>query len=476
MDSGGGSLRRELNPTGAISIVVGTVIGTGIFLKSAVMSQLLGSSEWVLAAWAAAGLLSIAGTLTYAELGAMLPHAGGPYVYLREAYGKLPAFLFGWKELLSTKGASNAAVAIGIVIFLNALVPWNAVWFQHPVQLFGETIPWQFGSHQLEAIAMIIILSVINSLGVAAGGWTQTILTGAKLIGIAFLIIGAFFVAQGGSVSNLFAAPASGHAPGIGAFGAAMIAALWAYSGWGDLAIAAGEVRAPGRNVPLGLIGGILIIMAAYMLTNAAYAFVLPFDQIATSSSTLYPSAPPVAERAAAAFIGPLGAAFLSLLFVISALGTLNGGILTGSRIPFAMARDGQFPQALAKVDPKTRTPVTSIVLLGIWASLLTVSGTFDQLTTLVVFVDITLDVLGSASIFVLRRKMPGAERPYRTPLYPLIPIAYLATLIWLIADTVVTSRLEALGGVVILLLGLPVYWYYRSRPAQGALPSPANL
>ncbi|HEY7993572.1 MAG TPA: amino acid permease [Candidatus Eremiobacteraceae bacterium] len=476
MDSGGGSLRRELNPTGAISIVVGTVIGTGIFLKSAVMSQLLGSSEWVLAAWAAAGLLSIAGTLTYAELGAMLPHAGGPYVYLREAYGKLSAFLFGWKELLSTKGASNAAVAIGIVIFLNALVPWNAVWFQHPVQLFGETIPWQFGSHQLEAIAMIIILSVINSLGVAAGGWTQTILTGAKLIGIAFLIIGAFFVAQGGSVSNLFAAPASGHAPGIGAFGAAMIAALWAYSGWGDLAIAAGEVRAPGRNVPLGLIGGILIIMAAYMLTNAAYAFVLPFDQIATSSSTLYPSAPPVAERAAAAFIGPLGAAFLSLLFVISALGTLNGGILTGSRIPFAMARDGQFPQALAKVDPKTRTPVTSIVLLGIWASLLTVSGTFDQLTTLVVFVDITLDVLGSASIFVLRRKMPGAERPYRTPLYPLIPIAYLATLIWLIADTVVTSRLEALGGVVILLLGLPVYWYYRSRPAQGALPSPANL
>jgi len=474
MDSGGGSLRRELNPTGAISIVVGTVIGTGIFLKSAVMSQLLGSSEWVLAAWAAAGLLSIAGTLTYAELGAMLPHAGGPYVYLREAYGKLPAFLFGWKELLSTKGASNAAVAIGIVIFLNALVPWNAVWFQHPVQLFGETIPWQFGSHQLEAIAIIIILSMINSLGVAAGGWTQTILTGAKLIGIAFLIIGAFFVAQGGSVSNLFAAPASGHAPGIAAFGAAMIAALWAYSGWGDLAIAAGEVRAPGRNVPLGLIGGILIIMAAYMLTNAAYAFVLPFDQIATSSSTAFPNAPAVAERAASAFMHG-GAAFLSILFVISALGTLNGGILTGSRIPFAMARDGQFPQALAKVDPKTRTPVTSIVLLAIWASLLTVSGTFDQLTTLVIFVDITLDVFGSASIFVLRRKMPGAERPYRTPLYPLVPIAYLATLIWLVGDTIKTSPLEALGGIVILLLGLPVYWYYRSRPAQGAVPSPAN-
>lgn len=473
----GESLRRALTPTGAISIVVGTVIGTGIFLKSAVMSQLLGSSGWVLAAWAAAGLLSIAGTLTYAELGAMLPHAGGPYVYLREAYGKLPAFLFGWKELLSTKGASNAAVAIGIVIFLNALLPWKAVWFAHPFHLFGETIPWQFGSLQVEAIAVIVILSYVNCRGVAAGGLTQTILTVAKLVGIAFLIIGAFFVARGGSVANLFAAPSTGHAPSIAAFGAAMIAALWAYSGWGDLAIAAGEVRAPGRNVPLGLIGGILIIIAAYLLTNAAYAYVLPFGQIATASSTAFPDAPPVAERAAAVFLGTLGASFLSLLFVTSALGTLNGGILTGSRIPFAMASDGQFPEALAKVDPKTRTPVTSIVLLAVWASLLTVSGTFDQLTTLVVFVDITMDVLGSASIFVLRRKLPLAERPYRTPLYPIVPLAYIATLVWLVADTVYTSPAEALGGVVILILGLPVYLYYRGRrPVQGAVPSPANV
>ena len=477
MANSGEPLKRELNPTGAISIVVGTVIGTGIFLKSAVMSQLLGSSGWVLTAWAAAGLLSIAGALTYAELGAMLPHAGGPYVYLREAYGKLPAFLFGWKELLSTKGASNAAVAIGIVIFLNALIPVKVVWFEHPVHLFGETIAWQFGSQQLEAIAVIVILSYINTIGVAAGGLTQTILTGAKLVGIAFLVIGAFTVAKGGSLSNVFAPTTSGHAPSVAAFGAAMIAALWAYSGWGDLGIAAGEVRRPGRNLPLGLIGGILIIMVTYLVTNAAYAYVLPFSQIATANSTQFPNAAPVAERVAAAFLGPLGAAFLSLLFVVSALGTLNGGILTGSRIPFAMARDDQFPEALAKVDPKTRTPVTSIVLLAIWACLLTVSGTFDQLTTLVIFVDLTLDVFGSASIFILRRKMPAAERPYRTPLYPLVPLAYLATIIWLVVNTVRTSPLEALGGLIILLLGLPVYWYYRSRnrTAQGALPSPAN-
>lgn len=469
MEDAGNPLRRDLKPTGAIAIVVGTVIGTGIFLKSAIMTQLLGSAGWVLAAWAAAGLLSIAGTLTYAELGAMLPHAGGPYVYLRSAYGKLPAFLFGWKELLSTKGASNAAVSIGIAIFLTALIPVHIVWIEHPFHLFGETIDWQFGSQQLEAIAVIIILSAINCLGVAAGGRAQTILTGAKLLGIAFLVVGALFFARGGSLAHLFAGTLTGNAPGMAAFGAAMIAALWAYSGWGDLVIAGGEVHKPGRNIPLALIGGILLIMAVYIIANAAYFYALPISQIITSSSTAYPLAPPVALRVAATFLGAGGAAFLSLLFVISALGTLNGGILTGSRIPFAMARDGQFPAQLAAVHQKTGTPVRSIVLLAIWACLLTLSATFDQLTTVIIFVDIVLDLFGAGSIFVLRRTMAGAERPYRTPWYPIVPIAYMATLLWLVVNTVMTSPVEALGGLVILLLGLPIYWYYRHQQQPAA-------
>jgi basic amino acid/polyamine antiporter, APA family len=465
MQDSSNPLRRDLSFTGSVAIVVGTVIGTGIFLKSAVMAQLLGSAPWVLAAWAAAGLLSIAGTLTYAELGAMLPHAGGPYVYLREAYGKLPAFLFGWKELLSTKGASNAAVSIGIAIFLSALIPIHVVWAEHPFKLFGETIDWQFGSQQVEAITIIIILSAINCMGVAAGGRAQTILVALKLIGIAFLIVGAFFFAKGGTLAH-FRDTLGGGSPGIGAFGAAMIAALWAYSGWGDLAIAAGEVRRPGRTIPLALIGGILLIMAIYLLANAAYTYALPISQIATSSSTAFPNAPSVAAKVAGVFLGAGGAAFLSLVFVISALGTLNGGILTGSRIPFAMARDGQFPKALAQVHPTTRTPVNSIVFLAVWACLLTLSATFDQLTTVIIFVDIVLDIFGAASIFILRRTMADAERPYRTPLYPLVPIAYLATLVWLVADTVLTSPVEALGGLVILLIGLPIYWYYRRQTA----------
>jgi APA family basic amino acid/polyamine antiporter len=457
-------LRRDLSPTGAISIVVGTVIGTGIFLKSAVMAQLLGSAGWVLAAWVAAGLLSIAGALTYAELGALLPHAGGPYVYLRAAYGKLPAFLFGWKELLSTKGASNAAVSIGIAIFLTALIPVHVVWAQRSFVLFGETVNWQFGSQQLEAIAVIIVFSIINCIGVAAGGRAQTLLAGAKLLGIFFLVIGAFFFGHGGSLSNLFMPSSTGHAPGIAAFGAAMVAALWAYSGWGDVSIAAGEVRSPGRNIPLALIFGIILVMVVYVLTNAAYAYALPLAQIATSNSTAFPNAPPVAARVAEAFMGAGGAAFLSLLFVISALGTLNGGILTGSRIPFAMARDGQFPKKLAEVHPQARTPVTSIALLAVWACVVTLTGTFDQLTTLIIFVDIILDFFGAAAIFVLRRKMADAARPYRTPGYPLVPIAYMATIGWLVVNTVLTTPVEALGGFALLALGLPIYVYYRRR------------
>jgi APA family basic amino acid/polyamine antiporter len=461
-------LKRALSPSGAISIVVGTVIGTGIFLKSAIMSQLLGSAGWVLGAWVAAGLLSIAGSLTYAELGAMLPQAGGPYVYLREAYGKLPAFIFGWKELLFTKGASNAAVSVAIAIFLTSLIGHQVVWASASFSVFKETVVWQFGSQQVEAILFIVVLSAINCWGVAAGGRTQSILAGGKLVGIAFLIFGAFFLGHGGTWTNLAVPAAGGHAPGFSAFGAAMVAALWAYSGWGDLGIAAGEVKSPGRNIPLGLIGGVLLVMAVYVATNAAYFFALPLHDIATSNSTLYPNALPVAARVAQQFLGPVGAAFLSLLFVVSALGTLNGGILTGTRIPFAMARDGQLPRALAQVNPSTRTPVRSIVLLAVWACLLTLTGTFDQLTTMIIFVDIALDFFGAASLFVLRGKLPHLERPYLTPWYPVVPIAYMLTLGWLFANTVASNPAEVLVGTTFVALGLPVYFYYRRANAAG--------
>jgi APA family basic amino acid/polyamine antiporter len=462
-------LKRDLSSTAGIAIVVGTVIGTGIFLKSALMAQLVGSAAWLLAAWVAAGVLSLAGALTYAELAAMMPQAGGPYVYLRAAYGKLPAFLFGWKEFLSTKGASGAAVAIGIAIFLSALVPVHYVWVQRSLHLFGETVNWQFGSQQVEAIAFIAVLCAINCIGVAAGGRAQTLFMVCKLAGIAFLVFGGFFLARHGSWSNAFGAAGgqAAHFPTIPAFGAAMIAALWAYSGWGNLAIAAGEMRDPERSLPRGLIFGILAVVAVYVITNVAYAYVLPIASIAAANSTTFPSAPPVAGLVARSFLGPAGAAFLSLLFIVSALGTLNGTVLTGSRIPFAMARDGQFPKKLAGVHPRARTPVNAIVLLGVWASIVTLSGTFDQITTLVIFVDIAIDFFGASTIFVLRRSMPQAARPYRTPLYPLVPVAYVATLGWLVVNTILTNPLEALGGAGILVLGLPVYWYYRRSTAK---------
>ncbi|HXW77031.1 MAG TPA: amino acid permease [Candidatus Eremiobacteraceae bacterium] len=468
-------LRRDLTTTSAISIVIGTVIGTGIFLKSASMTQLLGSASWVILAWIAAGLLSIAGTLTYAELAAMMPESGGPYVYLRTAYGKLPAFVFGWKELLATKGAGNAAVAVAIAIFLSSLIPFRLVWAQHTFHMFGEQINWQFGTQQLEAIAFIVILSAINCISVSAGGRFQTLVTGLKLLGIAFLIVGAFFFARGASWAHFQSHLAGAGSPGIAAFGAAMIAAMWAYSGWGDLPIAGGEVRSPGKTIPFGLIAGILVVMAIYVVANIAYVYVLPLADLATSSSTAFPNAAPVAARVAQAFLGIGGAAFLSLLFVVSALGTLNGGILTGSRVPFAMAGDRLLPEPLAQVNPQTRTPVTSIIVLAVWACIVALSGTFDQITTLIIFVDVLLDFFGAASIFILRRTMVGAERPFRTPLYPLVPIAYVATLGWLVFNTIATSPAEAFGGLAIIVVGLPVYLYYRSKEVRGTSPNAAQ-
>src|SRR5579872_575745 len=281
-------LRRDLGIIASLSVVVGTVIGTGIFLKAAVMAQLLGSAGWLLVAWVAAGALSIAGAATYAELAAMLPHSGGSYVYLRSAYGKAPAFLFGWKEFISTKGASNAAVSVAIAIFLSQLLPFHAVWFARPIHVMGEVFRWQFGSQQIEAIAIIAVLSAVNCLGVRAGGRLQTLLTVLKLLGIAFLVFGAFALSRAGSWTHLQSLQGTHHSgpPSLAAFGAAMIAALWAYSGWGDLTEAAGEVRRPGTNLPRGLIIGVLVVIGIYVLTNIAYIYALPMPQIAGANST----------------------------------------------------------------------------------------------------------------------------------------------------------------------------------------------
>jgi APA family basic amino acid/polyamine antiporter len=458
-------LIRGLSLSATTSLVVGTIIGSGIFIKTARMAQVVGTPSLVLLAWVAAGLLSLAGALSYAELGAMLPAAGGEYVYLRAAYGDLPAFLFGWMRFIVGSTGSLASIAAGFAIFLAALIPLDKVWMQRSFDFLGQHIDWQLGEQQIVAVAILLLLTAVNCLKVVFGGWVQIIFSTAKVLAIIAIMLGAFFFAPTASWEHLRSPAGAAAWSGWSAFGAAMLAALWAYDGWNNMPMAAGEVRDPGRNVPRGLMFGMAIVLTVYVLVNVAYCYSLPFSEIVSSSSTLHGSALPVAAKAAQTFLPRFGVAFLALAGVLSTVGTLNGSILTGARIPFAMARDGLFFSRFADLSEKTAVPVPSIIFQGIWGSVLVLSASFDQLTDCVVFAGMIFYATTTFAVFVLRRKMPDANRPYKTLGYPIVPIIYILVALWLLVNTLRTSTVESVAGLVLIGLGLPVfYWQRKAR------------
>ncbi|MDT5293937.1 MAG: basic amino acid/polyamine antiporter, family [Acidobacteriota bacterium] len=463
------TLVRALTLTDATSLVVGTVIGTGVFLKTAVMTQQLGTPTLVLLAWLAAGLLSLAGALTYAELGAMFPQAGGEYVYLGEAYGDAPAFLYGWMQFAVAATGGIAAISTGFAIFLSALIPMGGAWVERTFHVFGQELHWQFGLQQVVAVAAIVLFSAVNCVGVGVGGRVQSVLTGAKILGIAAIVVGVFFLSGSADWSHLATPHGTPRWSGTQAFGAAMLAALWAYNGWYALPIVAGEVQNPQRNVPRGLILGMLLVLFVYLLTNLSYFYALPLNDVVTSNSTAYRDALPVAAKAAQTFLGPVGAAFISVAFVISTVGALNGIILSNARIPFAMARDGLFFERLGEVSKGGRVPVWAIIFQGVWASVLALSGTFDQITTYSIFALWVFFGVTASSVFVLRRKRPDAPRPYRTLGYPVVPSVFILVAVWLVINTILTSPVESAAGLFLIALGIPVYVYFKRRRGSAA-------
>ncbi|MFQ3590924.1 MAG: amino acid permease [Chloracidobacterium sp.] len=455
-------LRRGLTFTDALALTVGTIIGTGVFLKTAAMGQSLGSPSAVLAAWAAAGLLSLAGALTYAELGAMLPRAGGEYVFLRAAYGDVPAFLYGWMRFAVAAAGSIAIYGVGFSIFLAGIVDYGPPWYEPTVHIFGTSVRWQFGARQLVAVGAIGFFSVLNCLGVVVGGRLQSLLTAVKVAAIVVIVVGVLFGSRTGTWAHLWTSdhPATG---GMAAFGAAMLAALWAFDGWNNLPMAAGEVHDPGRNVPRALIVGMLVVLVVYGLANLAYCYALPMSAIVTANSTAYPDAPPVATKAVQTVLGDGGARLVSVAFVLSSLGALNGSILTNARVPYAMARDGLFFAGFGRLN-RAATPARAMLAQAAWACLLAVSGTFDQLTDYVVFASWVFYGLATAGVFVLRRTQPHAERPYRTLGYPVVPLVFLAVAGWLVVNTLLTNPVSSGIGLGIIALGLPLYWLNRRR------------
>ncbi len=331
-------LVRGLGLVPTTSLVVGTIIGTGVFLKTARMAQAVGTPSLVLLAWVAAGLLSLAGALSYAELGAMLPDAGGEYVYLRAAYGDLPAFLFGWMRLTVGSTGSIASFGAAFATFLSALWPLNSACERRVI-----------------TVGVILLFTAINCLRVTIGGRVQSLLTLAKVLAIASIAVGVFFFGPTATWEHLHAPAGVPAWCGFPAFGAAMLSALWAFDGWNNMPMAAGEVRDPGRNIPLALIVGMAIVLAVYGLLNLAYCYALPIESIAASSSTLHGTALPVAAKAAQTFLPRFGAQLVAFAALLSTIGVLNGSILTGARIPYAMARDGLFFARFAATTASAR-------------------------------------------------------------------------------------------------------------------------
>jgi basic amino acid/polyamine antiporter, APA family len=457
-------LTRGVGPWAAAAVNVANMIGTGVFLKTRVMTCNVGSAKLVLVVWLAAGLLSLAGTFAYSEIAAMMPEAGGDYVYLRRAYGRLVGFLYGWVAFAVARAGSQAALAVGLAIFMN-------------VALGGALDRAHLGvsSLTLVALAAIWIVALINCASVASGGRMALVLTLAKVGLVLGVGIGAFVFAAGdwshlgeSGLAGTCEGVAGSARGGIAGFGAAMLGALWAYDGWQNVAPLAGEVRDPQRNLPRAFVGGTLAVAALYLLVNLAYFYALTPVQIAS-----VPASSSVATQVMQRFLGPIAVSMTAVALMISSFGALHASVLANSRIPFAMARDGLFFRALVRLSPRSNVPVRAILAQAAWASVLALSGTYDTLTDSVIFSSWLFYGLMTAALFVFRKKMPDAPRPYRAFGYPVIPMIFLLVTAALLVNTFIAAPREALRGVAVLAAGLPFYWYWARRPSTAETSRP---
>ena len=458
-----GHLVRGLGLTAAISVNVANIIGTGVFIKARVMTCNVVKPLTAISVWVVAGLLSLAGALTYAELMAMMPEAAGEYGIMRKAYGPASGFIYGWTQFVIARVASAAALAVGFAIFLNDFLNGS---LKHPyftLHIAGDfDVP--FGGLQLVALSAIAITTLINCAAVKVSGYFATFLTSLKVLLVVGVGVGAFIYA-GGHWANLGLANVGGACEsvavtggGLAGFGAAMLGALWAYDGWNNITFMAGEVQRPERNLPLGLIGSILIVMTLYIFVNFGYYHALTPTQIAS-----VPASSSVAAEVVKKFLGPAAVGLMAIGLMISSFGALQASMLATARVPYAMSRDGLFFESLAKVSPRTHVPVRSLIVQGVWAGVVALSGSYDTLTDYAIFALTLFYALVAGSVFIFRRRMPDAPRAYRTWGYPVVPILFLLVIAALVINTIMTARRQSLIGLGLILIGLPVYWIWSS-------------
>ncbi len=448
------SLERALGVWAAVSIVIGTVIGSGVFLVPSSMIRSVGSVRMLFVVWIVSGLLSLFGALSYAELAAAMPEAGGEYVYLSAAYGPFWGYLYGWTQFWVAKSGSIATLAAGFYTYLTIFYP-----------LLGRNVavlPWHIGPGgsllqihygQLVAIALILALCGVNYLGVRAGGGVQVFVTALKLALLASVILLGLFAGHGDFAH--FAGRVPAHL-GIAGFFAAMVSALWAFDGWNNVSMVSSEIRHPQKNLPRALIVGTLTVIAIYVLINVAYFYVLSPSEVAASSR--------VAADMMTRVGGRLAEAGVTIAVLISIFAALNGSILSGSRVPYAMARDGLFFRTAAVVHPKFRSPGHAMLLLCLWSCIVVLSGWFDDLYNFVIFGSWILYAMTALSVIVLRIKQPHLPRPYRVVGYPFVPVLFVAVALLLLLSTLGTRPRESLMGLGMMSLGIPFYFFWKKR------------
>jgi APA family basic amino acid/polyamine antiporter len=449
-------LSRDLGVSHASAVVVGTIIGSGIFLVPAEMMQAVGSAKLVYLAWLVGGLLSFFGALTYAELGAMKPQAGGEYVYVRDAYGPLGGFLYAWTWFVIAKPASVATIATGLVRILGTFSIFS--FFSENIfsaDILSHVFAVTWG--QLVAIDAAVLISVLNYIGVKRAGEFQLVFTVLKVVIILGIVTVCFSGAGATRGWSNFTGTFTGAKGGIAGFMAALVAALWAYDGWNDLNMVAGEVKKPERNIPIALIAGVATVGVLYVLVNAGVQYVLPANAIAAS--------PRPASDAVALIIGHMGAAIVSAGMAISMLVTLNGTIMSGARVPYAVARDGYFFSALAEVHPRFHTPSVAILLQAVLSILLLLlGGNFRQLFSLAIFAEWLFYMIAGSTVFIFRWRNPEATRPYRVLGYPFVPAIFIAVAAVLLYYTFRTDWPNSFYGLLVILAGVPVFSLFHWR------------
>ncbi|MCU0444509.1 MAG: amino acid permease [Microscillaceae bacterium] len=462
-----GNLVRTLTLGIATVLVISSVIGTGVYKKIAVMSNELGSPWLVLLCWLLAGLISLFGALSNAEIAGMMADSGGEYVYFKRIYGRFVAFIYGWSTFTAIKTASIASIAYVFSQSFNSLIPLPHL----PAEIENLEVLWifkPFDSFGVKAltILLILVLTYINTRGVSRASLLSSYITKLVIVGLSLIVVSGLLF-SGGSLQNLqtniFASsPQNLSNYGlIAAFFSAMLAAFWAYEGWNTLGFIGGEIQNPNRNVPLAFFGGMMVIIAAYLLVNFTYFYVLPIDEFVKVHQAKNDIAAVAVIRS---YAGEIGAVVLSLLILITTLGCTNSTILMPPRIYYAMAKDGLFFPQAAQIHPRYHTPNHALWIQGIWACILVLSGSFDQLTDMLIFAAFFFYGATALGVFVLRVREPKAERPYKVWGYPVVPALFIVFCVSLIVITLITHPREAGIGLGLMFTGLPFYAYWNRK------------